>query len=707
MADGGEAPATAMSEITGRPLPPPRLLMTIRVFKEGHPERKLDFRITTKTRWLELIAKVEKAFGLEAVDGLYDVADKGMPVERIATLSDGGLYFARPTKPCALLRSLVNEKNDELFPAWELVERGRRAKIDLSSNRSDYGTWGPVREGTHVELVPAVPDASVTELVERFCRVANLRLDGGGGVDGKDDKGEIPADAAMVGGSATFDEPERWQASRDPNWTLRTRILRKLSNALLRASGATTEPEDPSLPAPSLQQLQKSGITPDLFEMSVKVIKHAFEEGKFNNLALQYSCWCVSSLTAGRQKAVYSAGVLPMLVELLREHATLLAERNTELDVQPGPEYPGATPTIVSLSLEKERILKDKEKYDPIPHLLASIYAIIEGFPLARVASRDLGLHTLCIAILKEQADDFRTTIYSCWVMYELMVAQPRPMRRLKFDDGAAWRTMTSSNMFTQTAASAGGPAAVNSPALSRVTAEEPDAGSADGSVLDLIDGGSGEDGEVPNAHASPSSPVSIANLEPQRGGDSDSVGGHSLMTDDHPIVQREREQLMELYRSEVLPQAFLAAEKARTRAYNSKKPRVAAQVLSYGMHDMENKLLGQEAPRRRFPIGSPDAAAAAPPPGEVVEEASAGADPLPPSPRTDVAFALDELVAAGVPEDAVSAASEQDAAAKEIAKMMDTFYYKAFHTTEGERMLSYSQRVQPYVREGRAKGAM
>lgn len=53
------------------------------------------------------------------------------PVHRIQTLVDGGVYVARPTESCALMRSLVNHEANEEFPGHPWIDVGRQAKVDL------------------------------------------------------------------------------------------------------------------------------------------------------------------------------------------------------------------------------------------------------------------------------------------------------------------------------------------------------------------------------------------------------------------------------------------------------------------------------------------------------------------------------------------------------------------------------------------------
>lgn len=50
-----------------------------------------------QSAWTPFLHRVARALGLEDIEGVYE-GDGGAPVVRIASLVDGGLYFARPTE---------------------------------------------------------------------------------------------------------------------------------------------------------------------------------------------------------------------------------------------------------------------------------------------------------------------------------------------------------------------------------------------------------------------------------------------------------------------------------------------------------------------------------------------------------------------------------------------------------------------------------
>ena len=53
------------------------------------------------------------------------------PVHRVMSLVDGGIYIARPTANCALLRALCDDSASENFPGHPFIEDMRAAKEDL------------------------------------------------------------------------------------------------------------------------------------------------------------------------------------------------------------------------------------------------------------------------------------------------------------------------------------------------------------------------------------------------------------------------------------------------------------------------------------------------------------------------------------------------------------------------------------------------
>lgn len=50
-----------------------------------------------QSEWTPFLNHVKNKLELEDLEGIYDDVD-GAPVERIASLTDKGLYFARPTE---------------------------------------------------------------------------------------------------------------------------------------------------------------------------------------------------------------------------------------------------------------------------------------------------------------------------------------------------------------------------------------------------------------------------------------------------------------------------------------------------------------------------------------------------------------------------------------------------------------------------------
>eukprot|EP00752_Nemacystus_decipiens_P003287 g3042.t1 len=105
----------------------------------GGPTVKIPVRFHAayaQSAWLPFLNHVMHELKLEDIDGVYEDID-GAPVARVASLVDGGLYFARPNEVSAMLRSLVRTEK-ESYPAWPSVEEGLEAKRELERCRKYY-----------------------------------------------------------------------------------------------------------------------------------------------------------------------------------------------------------------------------------------------------------------------------------------------------------------------------------------------------------------------------------------------------------------------------------------------------------------------------------------------------------------------------------------------------------------------------------------
>lgn len=78
------------------------------LWKTDNAKIKIPVRIHlshAQSGWMPLLNRVMRELELEDIDGIYEELD-GAPVARIASLVDGGLYFARPTEVLAVLRKV-------------------------------------------------------------------------------------------------------------------------------------------------------------------------------------------------------------------------------------------------------------------------------------------------------------------------------------------------------------------------------------------------------------------------------------------------------------------------------------------------------------------------------------------------------------------------------------------------------------------------
>lgn len=64
---------------------------------------------------------------------------KMVPVYRILSIVDGGIYVARPTSNCALLRALCDNEAAEKFPGHPFIDSMRAAKVDLKKRKDVSG----------------------------------------------------------------------------------------------------------------------------------------------------------------------------------------------------------------------------------------------------------------------------------------------------------------------------------------------------------------------------------------------------------------------------------------------------------------------------------------------------------------------------------------------------------------------------------------
>lgn len=62
-----------------------------------------------------------------------------VPVYRILSIVDGGIYVARPTSNCALLRALCDSEAAEKYPGHPFIESMRGAKVDLKKKEDVSG----------------------------------------------------------------------------------------------------------------------------------------------------------------------------------------------------------------------------------------------------------------------------------------------------------------------------------------------------------------------------------------------------------------------------------------------------------------------------------------------------------------------------------------------------------------------------------------
>ena len=106
------------------------------------------------------MASAGTCLGLSDVEGIY-TSIGGYPVHRIASLRDGATYAVRPTEDCAMSKSLLplNLKEEAqgynpTFPAWESVEEGRKAKLELERIEREFREAGGAEflEGASAEI---------------------------------------------------------------------------------------------------------------------------------------------------------------------------------------------------------------------------------------------------------------------------------------------------------------------------------------------------------------------------------------------------------------------------------------------------------------------------------------------------------------------------------------------------------------------------
>lgn len=75
-------------------------LALVAAYRTPHRKVKIPVRINVahaQSAWMPFLNHVMHDLELEDIDGVYEDVD-GAPVARIASLVDGGLYFARPTE---------------------------------------------------------------------------------------------------------------------------------------------------------------------------------------------------------------------------------------------------------------------------------------------------------------------------------------------------------------------------------------------------------------------------------------------------------------------------------------------------------------------------------------------------------------------------------------------------------------------------------
>ncbi|CAM9832538.1 unnamed protein product, partial [Choristocarpus tenellus] len=120
--------------------------ISVILFKEGDRSRQIKIPVRVyschaQSEWTSFINNVMYKLHLEEIEGIYEDID-GAPVARIASLIDGGLYFARLTETCALLRSLTTQEM-ECYPSWPSIEEGLKAKKDLECSIEQFQSFKP------------------------------------------------------------------------------------------------------------------------------------------------------------------------------------------------------------------------------------------------------------------------------------------------------------------------------------------------------------------------------------------------------------------------------------------------------------------------------------------------------------------------------------------------------------------------------------
>ena len=70
-----------------------------------------------QSAWMPFLNHVMHELELEDIDGVYEDID-GAPVARIASLVDGGLYFARPTEVGNSVRTLTRLRHNDLSSSY-------------------------------------------------------------------------------------------------------------------------------------------------------------------------------------------------------------------------------------------------------------------------------------------------------------------------------------------------------------------------------------------------------------------------------------------------------------------------------------------------------------------------------------------------------------------------------------------------------------